>query len=73
MSWGKSNLIRIVFCGAAFCSILLAQEVRANLGGKVTDSQGSLVPNAEVVVISDNTGVKQQVRTNDQGNWLVQF
>ena len=52
---------------------LWAQEVRATLGGRVTDAQGALVPNAAVAVISDDTDVKLQTKTNDQGNWLVQF
>ncbi|MCX6616342.1 MAG: TonB-dependent receptor [Acidobacteria bacterium] len=50
-----------------------AQESRATLGGRVIDPQGAVVPNAEVVVASDDTGVKQQTRTNAQGNWAVQF
>ena len=50
-----------------------AQESRATLGGRVIDPQGAVVPNAEVVVTSDDTGVKQQTRTNAQGNWAVQF
>lgn len=51
----------------------VAQEVRASLGGKVTDAQGALVPNAQVSVISEDTGVKQFTNTNENGNWLVQF
>jgi hypothetical protein len=36
----------------AAVSLLNAQEVRATLGGRVTDSQGVVVPNAAVAVIS---------------------
>lgn len=50
-----------------------AQESRATLGGRVLDAQGAVVPGATVVVTSDDTGVKQQTRTNAQGNWSVQF
>jgi len=60
----------------AFCLLSAAgwaQESRATLGGRVIDPQGAVVPNADVVVISDDTGVKQQTRTNAQGNWAVQF
>lgn len=49
------------------------QESRAALGGRVTDAQGAVIPEATVVVTSDETGVKQQTKTNDQGNWVVQF
>jgi len=50
-----------------------AQEVRATLGGRVTDSQGAVIPDAQVVVVSDNTSVQQQTRTNREGNWQVRF
>ena len=33
------------------------QSSRANIGGRVLDAQGAAVPNAEVVVIGDETGV----------------
>ena len=63
--------------GAA-CLFVLAiscwgQESRATLGGRVIDAQGAVVPKAEVVVISDSTGVQQQTQTNEQGNWIVRF
>jgi hypothetical protein len=49
------------------------QEVRATIGGRVTDTQRAVVSNAAVVVVSDETSVKQQTLTNDQGNWAMQF
>ena len=68
---------RLSLCvSIAFCLLSAAgwaQESRATLGGRVIDPQGAVVPNAEVVVASDDTGVKQQTRTNAQGNWAVQF
>lgn len=68
---------RLSLCvSIAFCLLSAAgwaQESRATLGGRVIDPQGAVVPNAEVVVTSDDTGVKQQTRTNAQGNWAVQF
>src|SRR5205807_2574432 len=39
----------------------------------VTDAQGAVVPSATVVVASEDSGVKQQTTTNEQGNWIVQF
>lgn len=62
---------------AAFCCgnglFLRAQEVRATMGGRVTDEQGAVVPNAAVTVVSEDTNVKQQTRTNNQGLWTAQF
>lgn len=55
------------------CTALNAQESRATLDGRVTDPQGSIVPGATIVVISELTGVKQQTATNEQGAWTVRF
>src|SRR5215471_11771874 len=50
-----------------------AQEVRAAIGGRVTDPQGSVVASAVVTVISEDTGVKFETRTNTQGIWTIEF
>src|SRR5438067_2308466 len=50
-----------------------SQGSRATLQGRVTDAQGAVVPDASIVVTSDDTGVKQTTKTNQQGNWIVQF
>ncbi len=66
----------VLLVSAAFWSasgLAWGQEARATLGGRVIDPQGIAVPGANVVVTSEDTGVKQQTLTNSQGNWLVQF
>ncbi len=55
-----------------FSQTLFAQA-RATLGGKVTDPQGAVVPGAQIVVVSDETGVQQRTTTNFSGNWSVNF
>ena len=50
-----------------------AQEVRATLAGRVTDSQGAVIPGAAVAVTSVDTGVTQQTHTDAAGAWIVQF
>lgn len=50
----------------------LAQESRATLGGKVTDSQAATVNNATVLVTAVSTGVAQHVATNRSGDWRIQ-
>ena len=69
----KTPGILLVLAMFAAASSLWAQSSRATLGGRVTDAQGSAVPNAEVSVVSEDTAVKQTTKTNDQGNWVVQF
>ncbi|MDQ2777389.1 MAG: carboxypeptidase-like regulatory domain-containing protein [Acidobacteriota bacterium] len=50
-----------------------AQEVRAAMGGRVTDAQGSAVAKAALVVESEDTNVQYSTQTNNDGNWTVQF
>ena len=40
------------------------QEARATMGGRVLDPQNVVVPNADVVIRSEDTGVEQSTRTN---------
>lgn len=47
------------------------QDVRASLGGRVTDPQGAIIPNATVAVTADETGVVQTTNTNSAGDWIV--
>ena len=56
-----------------FSCSAVAQESRATLGGLVRDPQGSAIPNAEVAVIADETGVVQHTHTNTQGSWTVLY
>jgi hypothetical protein len=58
---------------AATTQVVLEQEARATMIGRVVDPQGAVVPNAEVVIRSDDTGVEQTTQTNEQGNWIVRF
>jgi hypothetical protein len=62
-----------VILGCTLIDPLSGQESRATIGGRVMDVQGAAVPNASVRVVSDETGVERQTRTNSQGNWIVQF
>lgn len=48
-------------------SSLMAQRITATLTGRVTDSTGALVPNAEVRVVNDDTGVVNKVTTAKDG------
>ena len=71
-----SQFTRVVCLAAALCAVAGisdAQKVRATLGARVVDAQGGVVPAATVVVVSDETAVKQQTTTNAQGNWILEF
>lgn len=72
----KRNTI-VIQLAASICCVgfqaAFAQDVRATLGGRVSDPQGAVVPSATVVVTSDDTRVEHRTITNQQGNWIVQF
>jgi hypothetical protein len=49
----------------------LAQVDRATLGGTVTDPTGAVVPNAQVELVSQETGLRRQVQTSESGTYTV--
>jgi hypothetical protein len=61
----------IVFALAVQASF--GQEARATMSGRVVDPQNGVVPSADVMVRSEDTGIEQSTRTNEQGNWSVRF
>ncbi|MBL8231462.1 MAG: TonB-dependent receptor [Bryobacterales bacterium] len=62
-----------LFALLLLCSSLHAQESRATLQGRVTDSTGAVIPGASVEVLSETTQVKQTTTTNATGAWTVRF
>jgi hypothetical protein len=68
-----SIALTLFICLALSSGALFAPETRATLSGRVLDAQGAAVPNDDVVVISEETNVRQDTKTNEQGNWIVKF
>ena len=67
----SSSLALLVW--AVCCVNLCAQENRAALGGLVTDQHGEAIAGSTVVVASEDTGVRQETKTNELGRWSVRF
>ena len=67
----KKPLLVLLLCAAV--EPALAQEVRASIGGRVTDPQGSVVPGAAVTLVSEDTAVRFEAKTNTQGIWTIEF
>jgi len=69
----KRFILAVLTLFVCLAASLFAQETRATLSGRVIDAQGAAVPGADVAVISDQTSVRQDTKTNEQGNWSIRF
>lgn len=63
-------------CWVALAAVLLpalthAQAVRGTIQGRVADGTGRVVAGAQVLVVSDATGYRSSLRTDDRGWFLV--
>lgn len=65
--------VAIVVCAFLFSATLplLAQSPTATVNGQVRDTSGSLVPDAEVQLVSELTNVKYPARTNSEGIYSI--
>ena len=50
-----------------------AQDPRGTVLGRVSDTTGALVPNAEIRILNDKTGVSASARTNSAGNFTLPY
>src|SRR5687767_4600359 len=60
--------------GALLCAAALpayAQQGTAELGGKVTDSQGGVLPGVSITVTNEETGFNREVITGPGGAFFV--
>jgi hypothetical protein len=60
----------LVLCA---CSVLLAQEFRSTLSGRVTDPSGASIPEAKVIATETNTGAKSEMSTGADGEYVLPF
>ena len=60
-----------VFGLLTLASALYSQVDRANLNGTVTDSSGALVPDAKIVLVSPETGLRREVETGSSGAYSI--
>lgn len=71
-----SQIPRLTFIALALCfafsGLVLAQEeTSATITGQVTDSTGSAVANASIVVTNTATGQTRTIQANEEGNYSV--
>src|SRR5258708_39820892 len=66
----------IFFCIlAALCTVwtptALGQTATAEIVGRIMDATGAVVPNADVVVVNVDTGVKRTVQSGAGGDYTI--
>ena len=62
-------LLLLLFVSAS----VFAQEFRATLSGRVTDSTGAVVPNADITVTNTDTGVQVKTKSDPTGQYTTPF
>src|SRR3954462_12604886 len=75
VSWYPGGLVRILFVlvTLAVCSPVNAgaQTVSGTILGTVTDSSGSVVPNAKVTIVNEGTGLTRTVQADANGEFTA--
>ena len=64
-----SRLLALIAVVVLCCSSLLAQQTLGGITGSVTDSSGSVIPNADVTIVGEQTGLTRTVKTNGSGEY----
>src|SRR4051795_10856543 len=65
-------LARVVVVGSFVCLAagpLLAQQGTSDIGGKVTDEQGAVLPGATVIITNEETGSVRELTTGADGSY----
>lgn len=62
------SLFVLALIGVTWVQPLCAQE-QGTISGIVTDNSGAVVPNAQVKITNDQTGLSRTFQTNDSGNY----
>jgi hypothetical protein len=71
MSLRKLHAGLAVLAFAVAPGIMRAQTTFASITGVVTDSTGSVVPNAQIVATSVETNISTQTTSNESGNYTI--
>jgi hypothetical protein len=50
---------------------LFAQQGTSQIGGKVTDEQGAVLPGVAIVVTNEDTGIVRELQSSAEGTYLV--
>jgi Carboxypeptidase regulatory-like domain/TonB dependent receptor len=69
----SSSILRllVLLAAAALCiAPLPAQQTLGGITGEVTDTAGGVIPNVEVTIVGEQTGLTRTVKSNASGEYL---
>src|SRR6266403_2790170 len=67
-------LVRAIVVGSFVCTAaipLLAQQGTSEIGGRVADEQGAVLPGVSIVVTNEETGVFRDVTSGADGSYFA--
>lgn len=77
-SYSRARLLRILIVAAMLgplacvgAQLAIAQVVRSSITGRVSDPSGAAIPDAEITVTNQQTGVLAHTKTDGSGNYTV--
>ena len=73
MTRTSSKLLTFIACLMLFASIAMAQDFRATITGRVTDSNKAAIPSAQVQVKNIGTNEITSATTDSEGNYKAPF
>ena len=65
----KSTILVVAISIIAFAVQTKAQTITGSISGVVTDSTGSVIPSATIMLASEKTGQTRTAATNDEGRF----
>ncbi|HEY2930958.1 MAG TPA: carboxypeptidase regulatory-like domain-containing protein, partial [Acidobacteriota bacterium] len=67
----RKTILLFVLIAGTVCGAALAQSVEGRISGTVTDPNDAVVPGVEVIVENEETGVRRQTVSDDQGRYAM--
>lgn len=64
-------ILLLVFVECQVIPVASAQTTMATLNGLVTDETGAVVADVQIVVMSTDTGLRRQTKTNEEGYFIL--
>ena len=64
------RLLALLAVAALCTTALFAQQTLGGITGEVTDSSGSVIPNATVTIVGEQTGLTRTVQSSGSGEYL---